>query len=289
MSTTLNTLVRPAAPADRSALTTIVRDYELRVFGGASEPDEQAALIDGAGPIHLAEVGGRPAALLRRVSDEQIDLLAGPDSAAATVELLGWAADEFGETKIRVPESDRQLLDSLETAERWQRHHASFDVFRETALALPAIRLDDTVRVEKMPDAPDLDALHQLIYHDAAWAASGAGYHEDRAAWRVPLAGHDLGGAVATDTRTGQLVGAIVAWPDGPDLMWMHRVAVATDQRGRGIGGGLLHRALSDARAAGFSWLGVSTHATNVQALALYDKWSFDTKQQYLIWTATAS
>lgn len=284
MSTTLDMVVRPATPADRSALTAIVRDYEQRVFGSASEQDEAAALIDGTAPIHLVEVGGRPCAFVRRMSDEQIDLLAGPDAGAATVELLRWAASAFGETKIRVPESDHQLLDGLEVADGWRQHHASFDAFRETALALPDIRLDDTVRVETMPDSPDLDALHQLIYHDAAWAASGAGYHEDRVAWRIPLAGHDLGGVVATDTTTGQLVGAIVAWPDGPDLMWMHRVAVATDQRGRGIGGSLLHRAISDSRAAGYSWLGVSTHTTNTQALALYDKWSFDTKQQYLIW-----
>jgi GNAT superfamily N-acetyltransferase len=155
-------------------------------------------------------------------------------------------------------------------------------------LPLPDIRVDDTVRVETLSADPDLDALHQVIYHDAEWEASGGGYHEDRIGWRENLVGHRLCGALATDVLTDKPVGAIVAWPEGEDLVWMHRVAVATDQRGRGIAGGLLYRAIADCRTTGHAWLGVATHLANTGALALYNKWNFDVQQQYFIYRTAA-
>jgi GNAT superfamily N-acetyltransferase len=126
--------------------------------------------------------------------------------------------------------------------------------------------------------------LHQLIYHDADWAASGAGRHDDRIAWRGPLAGHELRGALATDLRTGTPVGVIIAWLDGAELVWIHRLAVAARQRSRGIADGLLHRTLADARSAGIPWLGAATYGDNTKALRLYDKWRFDAQSRYVIW-----
>jgi ribosomal protein S18 acetylase RimI-like enzyme len=291
MSATAETMVRPATTADRTALARVVRDYELRVFGSAPEPAEAAATVSDSDGIQLVEIDGAPAALLRAVSDVQVvqvDLLAGPDATAATTELLRWAVTAFDNTRIRVPANDEQLIAALDATDGWHRHHVALDVFRDTSLALPRIRVDDNVRVASLSADPDLDALHQLIYHDADWEASGAGYHEDRIGWRVNLVGHELRGALATDVTTGTPVGAVVGWAEGPGMVWMHRVAVATDQQGRGIAGGLLHQTLTDCRADGFAWLGVATHLDNTGALALYNKWNFDVQQQYLIYRTSA-
>ena len=288
MSTTRTVAIRPATPGDRAALGRVVREYETRVFGSAPEPDEAAESVGDPARIQLAQIdGGEPVSLVRTVSDEQIDVLAGSGATMATRDLLQWANDTLPGTTIRVPDNDDQLLDALTAVEGWVEEHASYEVFRDLAAPLSEFRVDDRIRVDALPASPDLDALHQLIYHDAEWAASGAGRHEDLVAWRGPLAGHDLRGALATDLETGGMAGVIIAWQDTADLLWMHRLAVATRYRGRGVAEGLLHRMVVDGRSDGTPWLGISTYGKNAPARRLYDKWKFDVQNVYLIWRAT--
>ncbi|HEX3786592.1 MAG TPA: GNAT family N-acetyltransferase [Pseudonocardiaceae bacterium] len=289
MSTTVDTVVRPATADDEAALAQVLCAYEARVFGSAPEPAEAVELVGDLERIRLAQVdGSEPAALVRTVSDEQVDLLAVPGAPRATRELLRWVADTLPDATIRVPENDGQLLDALPAVTGWHQQRTSYEVFRDTSTPLAPINVADRVRIEPLPGSPDLDALHELIYHDAEWAESGAGRYEDRIVWRRYLAGHELRGALATDTETGRPTGVIIAWQDGPELGWIHRLAVAAGHRGQGIADGLMQRTLLDARSIGAQWLGAAVYGDNGPARKLYDRWKFDAQNRYFIWRATA-
>jgi len=59
------------------------------------------------------------------------------------------------------------------------------------------------------------------------------------------------------------------------------RLAVAPEFQGQGIGGQLLHRAISDALNLGADWMTLNTQETNRRSLALYHRFGFvDTKQR---------
>jgi ribosomal protein S18 acetylase RimI-like enzyme len=116
-------------------------------------------------------------------------------------------------------------------------------------------------------DFADIAALDRV-----AWRTSHHGTYipDGEHAWRI-WCEHALT-YVARDG--GRVVGAILAFPCLDGRFCLHKVMVARDRRGRGIGSDLFRALLAelDGREAA-TFLTVSP--ANAAALALYEKWGF--------------
>jgi GNAT superfamily N-acetyltransferase len=91
----------------------------------------------------------------------------------------------------------------------------------------------------------DLEALH----------AAGFDHPPTETDWLARVRAHSVGWVCAW--RSGRLVGFVnVAW-DGGDHAFLVDTVVAADERGAGIGTGLVTAAATGARQAGCTWLHV--------------------------------
>jgi ribosomal protein S18 acetylase RimI-like enzyme len=113
----------------------------------------------------------------------------------------------------------------------------------------------------------DDDAVHALIYGDAAWASVPGHTHRDLDAWRE---------AVRPGLR------AFLAWRDGAPVGgvagsildggrgYVSGLAVARSKRGRRLGRALVLHSFADLVAAGANALALDAQAANKAALGLY-------------------
>jgi [ribosomal protein S18]-alanine N-acetyltransferase len=76
-------------------------------------------------------------------------------------------------------------------------------------------------------------------------------------------------------TRDGRVVGYAVCWTVG-DQAELGNVAVAADERGRGIGRRLVDAALESVRARGAKECFLEVRESNTEARALYEKCEFE-------------
>jgi [ribosomal protein S18]-alanine N-acetyltransferase len=116
--------------------------------------------------------------------------------------------------------------------------------------------------------APDLDAIQALdaeVFGADAWSALAWQGEWDR----VPDTRH-LVVAVEADEVVGFAVLSAVA-----DIADLHRVAVASDRRGRGIGAALVEAVATEARRRGCERVLLEVEATNGSAIALYERLGF--------------
>jgi ribosomal protein S18 acetylase RimI-like enzyme len=107
-------------------------------------------------------------------------------------------------------------------------------------------------------------------------------------------ASHPLAAAIAHLLRAGQLPAWLAAAaglalhdlrgrgapPPPPGAATIDYLAVAPDQRGRGIGNALVEAALADPAAAGLAWA-VGAEADNAPALALYARHRFEPRERW--------
>lgn len=77
-----------------------------------------------------------------------------------------------------------------------------------------------------------------------------------------------------------EMVGYIWYGPDYDDgdyhpLMWISRLMIAEDQRGKGYGRATLRHVIAEARRLGYPEVGLSTHPDNFKAIGLYESMGF--------------
>jgi ribosomal protein S18 acetylase RimI-like enzyme len=119
--------------------------------------------------------------------------------------------------------------------------------------------------------ADDAAAVHRLIYVDAAWA-DVPGHHER------PL--DEWYGIFVTDRtvpeqqvlawRGDRLVGIAMGRTFSDGTGWVSQLAVATDERGRGLDRALLLEALRRRHEGGATALGLRVSQANRHAIELY-------------------
>jgi ribosomal protein S18 acetylase RimI-like enzyme len=271
--------VRSASVADLAAITDLQLRWDVAAFGApehdegevreeldhiGSFDDDSRVVFDGEQLIAAAWQWSTEATIL---VDPDVD----PTPVYA--ELLPWF--ELRRTPALPALSTDQRLRSALADRGWRYTKSVFELLRATGSdwAIPEPRWDDgiTVRDYRSVDGP---AVHHLIYVDADWAGVPGHHRRELAEW-LGIFVTEVTEATEADHqvlawRGDRLVGVAMGRMYSGNVGWIAQLAVAIDERGRGLGRALLLEALRRRAVAGAVELGLGVVADNQKALQLY-------------------
>jgi ribosomal protein S18 acetylase RimI-like enzyme len=127
------------------------------------------------------------------------------------------------------------------------------------------------------PGADD-EAIHRLVYVDAAWTDVPGHVERSLESWR-PLNEH---GWIAH--RDQHPVGWVSTRLFGDGRGMIEQLAVAGAQRGLGLGRALLLHALADLHARGATTLTLGVQGANANAIRLYRTVGFEVEREWRVY-----
>ncbi|MDT4911853.1 MAG: mycothiol synthase [Pseudonocardiales bacterium] len=269
-------IVRSASMGDLAAITALQRRWDVAAFGDAehdeSEVREELERIRSFDEhSRLVFDGDRLIAAAWRWSTEATLLIEpGVDPQPLHAELLSWFEQQQARA-LSVLSTDERLRAAL-GARGWRHTRSTFELLRSTGpdWEIPEPAWDPGIVVGGYR-AEDAAALYHLIYVDAAWADVPG--HHPRAfdEWRdIFITDATVPEHQVLAWRGERLVGASLGRMYTGDVGWIAQLAVARDQRGRGLGRALLVESLRRRAVAGAKSLGLGVLAENRAALQLY-------------------
>lgn len=268
--------VRAATPDDLPALVQLQRRFDLAWFGVVEQNEDEVRetwqrvdpLIDNSRVV-LGE-GKVIAAAWRWGAAADLLVDPGTDPRAAADELLPWLA-AGPPVAVEALHQDERMRAAL-AAHGWQHTRSSFDLLRPVSddwvLGEP-VWADGIERRDHR--AEDAAAVHHLVYVDARFADVPGHHWRDYGEWfGLFLAEATKPEPPVLAWRGDRLVGASLGRIFSDGAGWVAQLAVAQDERGRGIGKALLLETLRQRVAAGATSLGLGVMAHNRGALGLY-------------------
>jgi ribosomal protein S18 acetylase RimI-like enzyme len=281
--------LRPATDRDGDVVSALGVLEEAAWFG---EPevgaDEVREWIDDEGGVSAGVVAvdddGRVRGFASPGRREAV-LLADPARTDALAdELLPWLREQREALELMTFAGDPARLAAFER--HGLRHRrSSFSMVRPAGAGpLPAAEFPAGVGVAPYRLGDDDEAVHRMIYIDAAWASVAGHAERDLDSWRGkerPCRSLFLA------RRDGRPVG----WVSGRLLEsgrgYISTLAVARSERGRGLGRALLLHAFADLQRAGAHGLGLDVVAHNESALGLYRAVGLEIEREWRVY-ATA-
>jgi mycothiol synthase len=280
--------LRPAIDGDRDAVCALGVAEENAWFGEAISSagevgewiDEEGGVaqgvvaLDGDGRIRgFASPGGRQAqfladpALTDRLADELLPWLR---ERCDSVELMS-----FGGDAARVAAFERHGLRHL---------RSSFLLARpDSAGPLPEASLPNGVDVTPYRLGDDDEAVHRLIYVDAAWASEPGHAERDLEAWREMIANCE---SLFLAREGGRPIGWVAGRVLDSGRGFVNTLAVAVSERGRGLGRALLLHGLRDLQQRGAEGLTLGVEAANDAALGLYRSVGMEVESEWRIYVS---
>jgi ribosomal protein S18 acetylase RimI-like enzyme len=263
---------RPATAADLPLLTELFRRWDTVQFGAPEHDESEVRETFGNETLEertrLLFVDDRLVAAAWYWSGETI-LLVDPelDPAPLYADLLPWLAARH--VPIDALATDDQLQHALDTG-GWKHERSSFELIRRVSgdwtPAEP--RWPDGV---ELTDLRDLEAVHRLIYLDAAWAEVPGHPERAYADWRgIFVTDKEDPAQQVLAWRDGRLVGVAMGRIFSDGAGWVSQLAVAKSERGRGLGRALLLESFRRRVTAGATLLGLSVQGNNRDAIGLY-------------------
>jgi ribosomal protein S18 acetylase RimI-like enzyme len=233
----MTAMLRPATPADRPDLIALAL-AEDAAFSGAPEVsgEEAGELIDRYRPRVVFERDGRVVGYAAVDEGGATIVLADPgDPVPALAALVAWLG-ERGHHEVDAYAADARRIAWLQ-ARGFTHRRSSFDLERGIDPPTAPAVWPSGVAVARYRPGEDADAVHALVYVDAAWAEVPGHAQRSPEAWRSMLT-PDHRGWVAR--RDGRPVGWVVGRVFGDGRGWIEQLAVARSARGRGLGRALL-------------------------------------------------
>jgi mycothiol synthase len=280
--------LRPATRTDLDAVSALAVLEEATWFG---EPevgaDEVSEWIDDEGGVTAGVVavddGGSVRGFASPGRRDAVFLADPARTDALADELLPWLREQRDAVALMTFAGDTERVRAFER--HGLRHRrSSFSMSRPAGAGpLPAAEFPDGVEVSpyRLGDADE--AVHRMIYVDAAWAAVPGHAERDLDSWRAKERPCRSLFLACRDRRP-------VGWVSGRLLEsgrgYISTLAVATSERGRGLGRALLVRAFSDLQAAGANGLALDVEAQNEGALGLYRSLGLEVKREWRIYAA---
>ncbi len=265
-------MLRPATDADRDTVLALGVAEEMAWFGACDITiDEVGRWVEdegglGRGMVVLAGSGsvvgfgspGRHGSVFLAdpghtdlVADQLLPWMLGEREH---VELLTFAGDAG-----RVAAFERHGLTHL---------RSSFFLSRPgSAGPLEPAAFPDGIDVARYAWGEADEAVHRMIYVDAAWASVAGHGERDLEAWLVKDRSCS---SLFLARREGRPVGWVAGRILESGRGYILTLAVARSERGRGLGRALLLRAFADLQAAGAQGLALDVEAANEAALGLY-------------------
>jgi ribosomal protein S18 acetylase RimI-like enzyme len=264
--------LRPTIDSDRDAVCALGVAEEIAWFGESdSSPDEVGEWIEDEGGIAGGVVATDDDGHIRGFASpgrHEAIFLADPTMTDALADdLLPWLQETRRALELMTFAGDGARVAAFER--HGLRHRRSlFTLVRPAGAGpLPAATFPDGIDVApyRLGDADE--AVHRLIYVDAAWAAVPGHVGRDLEAWRETVR-HC--GTLFLACRSGGPVGWVAARVLDSGRGFVDMLAVAVGERGRGLGRSLLLHAFGDLQSAGARDLTLGVEAENESALRLY-------------------
>jgi ribosomal protein S18 acetylase RimI-like enzyme len=195
-------------------------------------------------------------------------------------ELLPWLLAERADgLKLMTYAGDAERVAAFER--HGLRHIRSSFLMARAVGELPAPDFPAGVEVTPYRLGDDDEAVHRLIYVDAAWASVPGHTHRSLATWRErerPCPWLFLA------RRDGVPVGWVAARIFGGGRGYINTLAVARGERGRGLGRALLLHGLAALVDGGATGLTLGVEAQNESALGLYRSVGLEIEREWRIY-----
>ena len=282
--------LRSATEGDRDAVLALGVAEEAVWFGEAEvSAEEVGEWVDEEGGMAAGVVavdgGGRVRGFASPGRREAVFLADPARTDALADELLPWLHEQGDVVELMTFAGDAARVAAFER--HGLRHRrSSFSLARpENAGPVPAAAYPDGVDVAQYRLGDADEAVHRLIYVDAAWASVPGHAERDLDGWREAARRFRSMFLARRDGRpVGWVAGRLLASGRG----YVNTLAVATGERRRGLGRALLLHALADLQRAGARGLALGVEAENETALGLYRSVGLEVEREWRIY-ATAS
>jgi ribosomal protein S18 acetylase RimI-like enzyme len=283
-------MIRSVADGDRDAIFALGVAEEAAWFGQAEISAEEigewieeeggvasgVVAVDAAGTVRGFAAPGRREAVF----------LADPTrTSLLTDELLPWLRERCDVVRLMTFAGDTARVAAFER--HGLRHlRSSFSMARADSVGpVPVAAFPKEVQVERYRFGDDDQAVHRLIYIDAAWASVPGHAERDLDQWLDTVRRCRSAFLARRDRRpVGWVAGRVLATGRGSVDM----LAVAMSERHRGLGRALLLHAFADLQLAGGRDLTLDAQTENAAALGLYHSVGLEVEREWRIY-ATAS
>jgi ribosomal protein S18 acetylase RimI-like enzyme len=282
--------LRSATDGDRDAVLALGVAEEAAWFGEAEvSAEEVGEWVDDEGGVTPGVVavdnGGRVRGFASPGRHGAVFVADPARTDALADELLPWLLEQRDGVELMTFAADSARVAAFER--HGLRHRrSSFSLARpDSAGPLPAAAFPDGVEVApyRLGDADE--AVHRLIYVDAAWASVPGHAERDVDGWRAVVRRCRLAFLARRDGRpVGWVTGCLLASGRG----YVDTLAVATSERRRGLGRALLLHALTDLQLAGARGLALGVEAANETALGLYRSVDFEVEREWRTYATTS-
>jgi ribosomal protein S18 acetylase RimI-like enzyme len=276
-------MLRPATPADRPALIALGLAEDAAWSGAAAvSAEEVGEFVDSCEPGVVFERDGRAAGYAAAGEGGRTILLVDPgdDPEPALEALVAWLG-ERGRHEVDGYGRDARRIAWLE-ANGFTHRRSFFDLQRGTDPPLAPAVWPREVAIARYVPGDDDEAVHGLIYVDAAWAEVPGHTQRSLQAWRSMLTPDHRGWVAHRDGRpVGWVSGRVFS--DGRG--WVEQLAVARPERGRGLGRALLLHSLAQLREGGATSFALGVQGENESAVGLYRAVGFEVEREWRVYS----
>jgi GNAT superfamily N-acetyltransferase len=268
-------MLRPATPADReNVIALALAEDAAWADAPPVSADEAGELVDSFAPgVLFGENAGYAAA-----GDGGTLLLIDPatDPAPVLETLVAWLEERDQHEVIAYPADARRI--AWLQAHGFAHRHSAFDLRRDIEPPPAAAVWPPGVAVRPFERGSDDEAIHRLVYVDAAWTEVPGHNARSLESWQ----GLNRTGWVAH--RDQHPVGWISTRLFSDQRGWIEQLAVARSERGVGLGRALLLHALADLRAQGATSFALGVQAANANAIGLYRQAGFEVEREWRLY-----
>ena len=284
-------MLRPATDTDRGVVLALGVAEETAWFGQSDVTEEEVGeWVDDEGGITSGMVavddGGTVQGFVSPGQHGSV-FLADPAAAVAVLdELLLWLLGQREVSGILTFAGDGGRREAFERHGLTHRRSAFFMTRAEGAGPLPAAQFPAGVAVSPYRWGEADEAVHRLIYVDAAWASVPGHTERDLEAWLSADRSCDAAFLARRDERpVGWVAGRIMDSGRG----YVKGLAVAASERGRGLGRALLLHAFAHLQSAGARGLALDVEGANEGALRLYRSVGLRIEREWAIYCSDSA
>jgi ribosomal protein S18 acetylase RimI-like enzyme len=276
-------MLRSATPADRPDLIALALAEDAAWSDAPPVSDEEAGeVIDPLAPGVVFERDGRVAgyAAAREGGGTLLLLDPGPDPRPALAALVAWLG-ERGHHEVDAYARDARRIAWLE-ANGLTFRRSAFDLRRGVDPPVVPPAWPTAVAVARYQPGEDADAVHRLIYVDAAWGEVPGHHERSLEAWRSIF--KDCRGWVAR--RDERPVGWVAGRVFSDGRGWVEQIAVARSARRLGLGRALLLHSLADLGSHGATSFALGVNGDNETAIGLYRAVGFEVEREWRVYSS---
>ena len=278
--------LRPATDHDRDAVLALGVAEETAWFGEAEvTAKEVGEWIDEEGGVSRGVVAVDDRGQVRGFAlpgrREAVYLADPARTDALANELLPWLREQSAAVAVMTFAGDAARVRAFERHELRHRRSSFWMVRPDGAGPVPPAEFPAGVDVAPHRLGDSDEAVHRLIYVDAAWATVPGHAERDLSAW---LDKDRSCTSMFLARRGDRPVGWVAARLLASGRGYISTLAVATSERGRGLGRALLLQAFSDLQLAGARGFALAVEAENDSALRVYHSVGLEVEREWRIY-----